>query len=412
MVASLGSRNMRVLHLCDSLNPAGLGGYESYLHYLSGVLDQAAHESIITTQKPSHNSTDSIEAEHYQIRYLEGNMLEARKWEYLTLPQEERHGAVKELFAPDDLEMNIELLVTELLSLIEDFRPDVVHAHSTYVVFNRVLEHCRHESGIERLPLVATIHGLPKPLVLPDGTETTDFEQLAAHCPFDTVLGVSDCVTSELQSHLPETVRDVRREYLGIDLDVFQPGGNPKQWDLAFMGRMERMKSVDMFPALFGSLIERYPSLNIVMTGEGSCRRTIMEEFSERGLDRNIDYLGVVPNDEVPSIIGQSKVFLYPSRREPFGLSIVEAMACQVPVVASNVFGPKEIITHNTDGILVHPNRLHKIAESVLTLLGDFERRTSLGISARRTIQRRFNIQDHAKRLVNLYGKLISGKKE
>ncbi len=71
----------------------------------------------------------------------------------------------EKLFSPDDLEKNVELLVTEFQSLIEDFQPDVVQAHSTYVGFNRILEQCCSEPSIEQLPLIATIHGLPKPLV-------------------------------------------------------------------------------------------------------------------------------------------------------------------------------------------------------------------------------------------------------
>ncbi len=402
---------MRVLHLCDSLNPAGLGGYESYLHYLSAVLNRAGHKCIITSQKPRRNSPGWIESEHYQIRYLEGNLLEARKWEYLALPQEKRRGAVEKLFSPDDLERNVQLLARELLSLIDSFRPDVVHSHSTYIIFNRVLECLHSEVGAKKLPLIATIHGLPKSLVLPNGTETTDYDQLAVHCPFDLVLGVSNCVTSELENHLPKSVEHIQREYLGIDLDVFRPGGRPKQWDLAFMGRMEHMKSVDIFPSLFGNLIEKYPSLRIVMTGEGSYREDIMKDFFERGLDRNIDYLGVVPNADVPSVIDQSRVFLYPSRREPFGLSIVEAMACEVPVVAGDVFGPREIITDNVDGVLVDPEEFDILVDSILALLNNSKRRNLLGTSARRTVQQRFNIQDHAKRLVNYYGNMISGKK-
>ncbi|TFG06744.1 glycosyltransferase family 1 protein [Candidatus Thorarchaeota archaeon] len=402
---------MRVLHLCDSLNPDGLGGYESYLHYLSRILDLTGHESLIASQKSRRDGPKEVQQDHYHIRYLEGNLLEARKWEYLALPPKKREIAVQSLFSSDDLEENVKLLTRELDSLIERFQPDVLHAHSTYVVFNRVLERCLSESRWGGLPLIATVHGLPKSLVLPDGIETTDYEQLAAHCPFDAVFGVSDCVASELEAHLPRSVESIRREYLGVDLDVFRPRGGVKQWDIAFMGRMEPMKSVDMFPSLFQNLINTYSSLRIVMTGEGSHRRNIMKEFCDSGVDENVEYLGVVPNNKVPSIINQSKIFLYPSRREPFGLSIVEAMACEVPVVTSNIFGPKEIITDDVDGVLVDPENVAETTDALVRLLDNPQERVSLGTRARITAQRRFSIRNHARRLLDYYRAVLAEKK-
>ncbi|TFF68637.1 glycosyltransferase family 1 protein [Candidatus Thorarchaeota archaeon] len=411
MILSLRSHTMRVLHLCDSLNPAGLGGYESYLHYLSMKLDIAGHQSVITSQKTMRNAPNQVDCDYYQVRYLEGNLLEARKWEYLALPPDDRVDAARELFFDDDLEENVEILTEELVSLVEEFRPDVVHAHSTYVVFNRVLERCSSTSMFKVLPLPATVHGLPKPLILPDGTETTDYSQLAAHCPFDTVFGVSVCVATELRAHLGTSFKRIRREYLGVDLDVFRPLGLPKRWDIAFMGRMEPMKSVDLFPDIFQCLVGRNPSLRIVMTGEGSCREEMMGQFSEGGMDENVEYLGVVANDRVSRILDQSTVFLYPSRREPFGLSIVEAMACQLPVVTSNVFGPKEIVTDNRDGILVDPEDVDMIADALWRLLDDSERRTSLGRRARVTAERRFNLDHHVERLLASYRAMMAEKK-
>ena len=130
---------MKILHLCDSLNPAGLGGYESYLHYLSEHLDNKGHVSMVVTQSPRRDSPESITREYYTIYYLTGNLLEARKWELFELPEEERRERVDVLFKENDLELNIDELAGQLQDFLDEYRPDIIHAHSTYVVFNRVL---------------------------------------------------------------------------------------------------------------------------------------------------------------------------------------------------------------------------------------------------------------------------------
>ena len=89
---------MKILHLCDSLNPAGLGGYESIIHYLSKAFVSEGHESFVVTQPPYRNSPVSIQKQNYIIYHLTGNLLEARKWEYYALPETEREKAAEKLF--------------------------------------------------------------------------------------------------------------------------------------------------------------------------------------------------------------------------------------------------------------------------------------------------------------------------
>ncbi|MHA2323360.1 MAG: hypothetical protein ACXACG_17155 [Candidatus Thorarchaeota archaeon] len=64
---------MKILHLCDSLNPAGLGGYESIIHYLSKAMVSEGHESFVVTQPPYRNSPESIQKQNYIIYHLTGN---------------------------------------------------------------------------------------------------------------------------------------------------------------------------------------------------------------------------------------------------------------------------------------------------------------------------------------------------
>ncbi len=401
---------MKVLHLADSLNPAGLGGYEAILHYLSAELESLGHESMVATQSPERDSLDMIERPHYELFHLSGNLLEARKWEFFALPDKERTKAVKKLFEPDDLETNIAALVNQLQTLIDDIRPEIIHAHSTYVVFNRVLETLRHSRALDSIPLVVSVHGLPKPLVLPNGENTTDYEQLSSSMPFDLVLAVSNNVAETLKQHLSPAGLDDKVVTLhnGVNLSVFYPQENPiKRWDLAFLGRLETMKSIDLFPEMLARLRRVFPELRMVITGEGSYKVKLLNELDRLGVSDLVDYLGVVETERVPELINSSRVFMYPSRREPFGLSIIEAMACGIPVVTTNVFGPSEIITNGHDGLAVSPDNIDELVDAVQMLLSDSELQLRLGQNARKTVEVRFGLKHHTEQLLTIYNNLI-----
>ena len=401
---------MKILHLSDSLNPAGLGGIESYLYYLCAELRNKGHVPFVATQSPSKDAPPSLDEANYQLFHLSGNFLEARKWELFEFPEEDRAEAVQNLFKPDDLEQNIELLVDQLHDLIQNLQPDILHAHSTYVVFNRVLELLKQASRLKDVPILVTIHGFPKPLILPNGNKTTDYDQFISACPFDNVLGVSNSVASVLRKYLsPKGLQDrVETHYNGVNTTVFAPQPHvSKDWDLAFFGRLMKMKSIDLFPKMLSLLAPYFPNLRLAITGEGPYKETLFNEFEYEGVNELVDYLGVVAWDKVPELINRSKVFLYPSREEPFGISIIEAMACEVPVVTTNVYGPGEIITDNHDGLTVPPDDVTALVEAIHKLLSDDQFRVQIGRNARNTVEQRFSIEHHTDRLIKVYDRLL-----
>ncbi|MHA2004937.1 MAG: glycosyltransferase family 4 protein [Candidatus Thorarchaeota archaeon] len=399
---------MRILHLCDSLNPAGLGGYESIIHYLSKAMASESHESFAVTQSPYRDYPESVQKEHYTIFHLEGNLLEARKWEFYALPEDEREAAAERLFMSTDIIQNVDILTDQLEGLIRKIQPDIIHAHSTYVIFNRVLSRLKSNSRL-KIPAIITVHGFPKPLILPDGKETTDFEELFSAFSFDLCIAVSEKVAEYIREYLEPKFHDrVRTIYSGIDLSVFRPMPDiEKQWDLAFMGRLEAMKSVDLFPEMLALLKPRFPELTMLMTGEGSLKDKLFEEFENSSVSSMVDYQGVVEVEEVPFLINRSKIFLYPSRREPFGLSIVEAMACGVPVITTDVFGPKEIVRNNYDGIAVPPDDAKALVNAVVSLLSDEELRKRIAQNALKSVAERYDIREHARDLVTIYQETI-----
>ena len=113
----------------------------------------------------------------------------------------------------------------------------------------------------------------------------------------------------------------------------------------------------------------REVSTHLLMVGDGPDLDAASRLASERGLGDRVHFLG--EQDQVLPLLSIADVFLLPSAQESFGLAALEAMACEVPVVASNVGGLPEVIDHGRNGFLHPPGDFDGMARSAVALLTD-----------------------------------------
>jgi len=123
-----------------------------------------------------------------------------------------------------------------------------------------------------------------------------------------------------------------------------------------------------------------------------------------------VRWLEVLPQEELPLYYGAADVFVLPSRYELFGIVMLEAMACGVPVVATRFGGPAEVITHGENGFLVDPTDTEELARAIEVLVCDPELRREMGHRARRIVEERYSWEVSAQLHKNLYSRLASEK--
>ncbi|MCP4976876.1 MAG: glycosyltransferase family 4 protein, partial [Maribacter sp.] len=119
--------------------------------------------------------------------------------------------------------------------------------------------------------------------------------------------------------------------------------------------------------------------------GEGSSRKYLEKMVEEYELTNSIEFLG--NKDDIPELLCNSGIFILPSRYEGFGVSIIEAMSIGIPVIASNIDGPKEIITHGENGLLFESNNARDLVEKIVMLMNDCTLRTTIVNNALLTAQ-------------------------
>ena len=144
------------------------------------------------------------------------------------------------------------------------------------------------------------------------------------------------------------------------------------------------------------------PPLHLHIFGDGD--ETYISELKtflhEKGLTEIVTFHGKVPQDELIQHYDRCDLMLVPSLwQEPFGLVVAEAMARGLPVIASNVGGPAEILTHEINGLLVEAGNERALASAINQLIKDPEKRKRFGQTARSTVQQRFVIEENASRV-------------
>ncbi|WP_100448599.1 glycosyltransferase family 4 protein [Glycomyces xiaoerkulensis] len=149
-------------------------------------------------------------------------------------------------------------------------------------------------------------------------------------------------------------------------------------------GRLTGMKGFDRLIEAFGRIADRFPEWKVRIYGRGRDRRKLQRIIAEHGLDSRVELMGAVTPLEAEW--RRASIAAVPSRFEPFGLVIVEAMAAGLPVVCTGVkHGPREIVDNEVNGLLVKPKNLNALADALARLMGDPELRHKLAEAGRYT---------------------------
>jgi N-acetyl-alpha-D-glucosaminyl L-malate synthase BshA len=130
----------------------------------------------------------------------------------------------------------------------------------------------------------------------------------------------------------------------------------------------------------------------LVMIGDGPDRAPAEALARRRGVEKDVLFLG--KQNEIREKLGQADLFLLPSELESFGLAALEAMACEVPVIATNAGGVPEVVEHGVDGYLVEPGDVTSAAQYAIEILSRADRGREMGKLARVNAKKKFCAND------------------
>jgi len=206
----------------------------------------------------------------------------------------------------------------------------------------------------------------------------------------------------------------------GVDTDRFAPMAKGQRPDPASLGlpvtdhyalivsQARPEKRVDFLIDVAAEVFRRRPdlSLTFVAVGDGGCRPAWEARARDLGVDDRFRFVG--RQDDVVPFYQLATVMLHAADRESFGNVTLEASCCAVPVICSDVGGPREIIAHNQTGYLLPLDDLNGYADGILECIDDPARRQTMGQAGRHRAIELFSLQREVRELTTLLKQILS----
>lgn len=314
-----------------------------------------------------------------------------------------------------NLQLTLPKRVTEALSLVKDISPDIVHAHNIFfttsilgvlakLFYKRKLVLTVHLGSLQNLALTGYVKAFA----------VTCYERLIGRI----MLAASDAITAvskSVKKHVIALGAPPEKIFLipnGVDIEEFKPtivNYSNRYVNVISVGRLLPNKGFEYLVEAANLVVSKKPEyVKFRIVGEGPHKKYLEDLVRSKGLTRYFEFLGKV--SRVSDVLKEGGIFVRPSLTEGMPLTVLEAMASQLPIIATRVAGTPELIMHNETGLLVEPGNVHQLADAILVLSNSPEFAEKLGKNAREFIERAYKHQYSwdaiAKKYLSLYRSL------
>jgi glycosyltransferase involved in cell wall biosynthesis len=184
----------------------------------------------------------------------------------------------------------------------------------------------------------------------------------------------------------------------------------PEEIVIGMMGRLEPVKGPEFLIEAAKAVIERIPKIKFLIVGEGSLRERLEERCYQLRIHDRVIFTSW--REDIPEILSILDVVVLPSLNEAVGRILIEAGALGKPVVATYVGGIPEIVKDKETGILVSPKSVTDLAQALIALARDENRRNQMGQAARRWIDDKFSSTRMIAQIARLYEELLKERDE
>lgn len=268
-------------------------------------------------------------------------------------------------------------LSSKLVDVVTNEQIDILHVH--YAIPHAAVAFMAKKILADKgyhLPIITTLHGTDITLVGTDPSYAPVVEFSINNS--DGVTAVSNSLKEDTDKHFDIT-RDIEVIYNFIDFSRFRktdkahfkkaiaPDGEKIIVHTSNFRKVKRVKDVIL---IFQKIYAEIPS-KLLLIGDGPERQNLELLCRELGLCDQIRFLG--KQDAVEDLLALADLFVIPSANESFGLAALEAMACEVPVISTNIGGLREVNNHNETGFLYDLGDIDAMAEGALKILNDPE---------------------------------------
>lgn len=375
----------RILWLIDHL---GIGGAERLLVTYLRALDRDLFEPRVCV---------------FKIR--DGNPI-AKEIKALGIPVD--HLPIARLRYPANL--------PRLLRYLRRSKTELIH---TQLEFSNTLGSLA--AWLLRIPSVSTLHGVDAPRRGDKAYRRLPLMWWSLRLFCDQVIAVSEATRGHYMHQSGDTDEKIVTAYNGIDLSRFRSldqsevvagrralGIPADSIILITVSVLRQPKGIQYMIEAMPSIVSSLHNAYYLIVGDGQYGDELRALASRRGLDDHIVFTG--HREDIPELLAISDIFALPSLGDALPTVLAEAMASNLPIVATAVGGIPEMVEHQRNGILVEPADSEMLAESCVRLITDPFLAQEMAHEGRKIVEERFNIEKQVKWMSELYLELLSDR--
>lgn len=311
-------------------------------------------------------------------------------------------------------------LASEMVRVCKQEKLDILHVH--YAIPHAISAYLATEIlGKEAPKIITTLHGTDITLV---GNErsylpitklsiershgVTAVSQFLKQATYEE-LGLSKKIDIEVVPNFinlddftfkPERKRTVRKS-------LCQTLGKSREKIITHVSNFRPVKRVSDVIKVFARVLKEV-NCRLVLVGDGPERTKVESLCNELGIEKKVIFLG--KQSSIYEVLSCSDLFLLPSQTESFGLTALEAMACSIPVIATNVGGLPEVVVEGKTGFLFEVGDVHGMAQKAIEILSNPEQQRRLGKAARAVVEKEFQIGPVVDQYEAYYSRILRRK--
>ena len=393
--------SMKILQVYQIFNPTVASGAAKVMYDISKELVKRGHRVVVcasdmkdkyTRGKCDHKIIDGIAVHRFKTIWP----LLARKFKIYMTPS--------------------------LIAISGDYlrKFDVVHLHGYRSFQSVVIHHYAKKYGV---PYVLQAHG-SLPRIMAKQRLKWIYDVFFGYRLLRDASKVIALSQTEAQQYRVMGVPERKIEIIpnGIDLseyaDLPSKGAFKKKFNIEedekiilYLGRIHRIKGIDVLVKAFADVVEKLDDVRLVVVGpDDGYLGELKALVKALRMEDNVLITGPLYGEDKLEAYVDADVYVLPSRYEIWGMTVLEAYACGKPVIASNVYGLRDLVIDGVTGFLVEQGNVKQMAHSILSLIDDDGRAEEMSLKGKQFVKENFTIEEVVHRIENLYRDVVSSQ--
>lgn len=194
----------------------------------------------------------------------------------------------------------------------------------------------------------------------------------------------------------------------GVNTKLFKPDVKTSKQtiNIGTVKTLEYGYGIDILIKAFALNCKKHANINLIIAGQGSLKAELINLARKLNIESKVTFVDQIPHNQVPKILNRLDIFVCLSRKESFGVSVIEASACGLPVVVSSVGGLPETLIDGKTGFIVKKEDPESATKAIEKLINEPKLRKKMGKAGRKFVINNYSWDDCVNKMVSLYYKM------